>query len=351
VAAHPGGRSPSPPGLDLDRVAPYLAEAMPIDLGKGLTASVIAGGKSNLTYVVSAGSTPVVLRRPPLGHVLPSAHDMVREFRVISAMSRAGFPVPTPLLLCEDPDVIGAPFYLMSHVDGVVLRTEADNARLTPDLARHCGRNLVDVLLALHRIDPVAVGLEGFGRPEGYLQRQLTRWHQQWERSKTRELPLLEQVTEGLSTSIPSPSAGGSAVGIVHGDYRLDNVMFDHGLTQVEAVLDWEMATLGDPLADVGLFVVYTNLTAQGLSLTTAQLGPEQGFPTATELAEWYARGSGIPLDRLDWYIALGYYKLAVIGEGIHARYLQGKTVGEGFEALGARVPYLVEQAREALAR
>jgi aminoglycoside phosphotransferase (APT) family kinase protein len=347
VAEHPAGHSGSPPGLDLDRAAPYLAQVVPVEQGGDLAASVIAGGKSNLTYVVTGGGTTVVLRRPPLGHVLPSAHDMVREFRVISAMSRAGFPVPTPLLLCEDPDVIGAPFYLMSYVDGVVLRTEADNARLTPALARRCGENLVDVLLALHRIDPAAVGLDGFGRPEGYLRRQVTRWHQQWERSQTRELPLLEQVTEGLVTSVPASSA----VGIVHGDYRLDNVMFDHDLTHVEAVLDWEMATLGDPLADVGLFVVYTNLTAQGLSLTTARLGPEQGFPAATELAEWYARGSGIPLDRLDWYIALGYYKLAIIGEGIHARYLQGKTVGEGFEALGAKVPYLVEQAHEALAR
>jgi aminoglycoside phosphotransferase (APT) family kinase protein len=339
-------RAADPPGLDLARVAPQVAEVVPGVSAGDLRAELISGGRSNLTYVLTAGDQRLVLRRPPLGHVLPSAHDMVREYRVTSALATVEFPVPDPLLLCTDPDVIGAPFYLRSYVDGVVLRTEADYARLTPQVATSRGRELVDVLLTLHRIDPLAVGLEGFGRPEGYLKRQVARWHQQWERSATRELPLLEQVTADLFDALPESSR----VGIVHGDYRLDNVMFDPGLTRVAAVLDWEMATLGDPLADVGVLVVYTRLAAEGLSLTVAPIGPEQGFPTAAELAEAYARGSGIPLDRLDWYTALAYYKLAIIGEGIHARYLQGKTVGEGFEAIGAKVPYLVERAAEALA-
>jgi aminoglycoside phosphotransferase (APT) family kinase protein len=339
-------RAGDPPGLDLARVAPYVAQVVPGGSAEGLTGSVISGGRSNLTYLLRTGDQRLVLRRPPLGHVLPSAHDMVREFRVISALAKVGFPVPAPFLLCEDADVIGAPFYLMSYVDGVVLRTEADYAPLTPELARRCAQDLVDVLLTLHRIDPLSVGLEGFGRPDGYLKRQVLRWHQQWERSQTRQLPLLDQVTEDLLATLPDSGR----VGIVHGDYRLDNLMFDRGLTRVAAVLDWEMATLGDPLADVGLLVVYTELNAAGLSLTTAPLGPEQGFPSATELAEEYARGSGIPLDRLGWYIALANYKLAIISEGIHARYLQGKTVGEGFEKIGAKVPLLVERAAEALA-
>jgi aminoglycoside phosphotransferase (APT) family kinase protein len=338
--------SANPPGLDLAQVAGYLTRVLLAEPAS-LSGALIGGGKSNLTYRITDGQSEVVLRRPPLGHVLPSAHDMVREFRVISALSPAGFPVPTPLLLCEDPDVIGAPFYLMSYVDGVVLRTARDYEGLSPEIARRCGELLVDLLLDLHRIDHVAVGLTDFGRPQGYLQRQVTRWHQQWQRSQTRELPQLEHVTEALLRSVPVPAAAG----IVHGDFRLDNVVLDHALIGIMAVLDWEMATIGDPLADVGLLVAYTELAADGMSLTTARLGPDQGFLSATEVAERYAKGSAIPLDRLDWYVALAYYKLAIIGEGIHARYLQGKTVGEGFETMGSLIPQLIERAFAALPR
>jgi aminoglycoside phosphotransferase (APT) family kinase protein len=336
----------SPPGLDLARLAPYLDKAFPAGAA-GVTGAVISGGKSNLTYRLTDGATEIVLRRPPLGHVLPSAHDMAREYRVISALAEVGFPVPAPLLFCPDADVIGAPFYLMSYVDGVVLRSEREYARLTPDTARRCGERLVDVLLDLHAVDHVAAGLGDFGRPDGYLTRQVTRWHQQWERSKTRDYPLLEDVTAKLFASVPA----GSAAAVVHGDHRLDNVMFDQDLDRIVAVLDWEMATIGDPLADVGLLCVYSALAAEGLSITVPRLGPEQGFPSATELAERYARGAGVPLDRLDWYVALACYKLAIISEGIHARYLQGKTVGDGFSQMGGAVPLLVERAAAALAR
>src|SRR6266540_6635209 len=259
----PARASASPPGLDLVRAAPYLTRVLSAEPAD-LSAVIIGGGKSNLTYRITDGRSEVVLRRPPLGHVLPSAHDMGREFRVISALAPVGFPVPTPLLLCADPEIIGAPFYLMSYVDGVVLRTERDYATLDRDAARRCGELLVDLLLDLHRIDYVAVGLADFGRPQGYLQRQVTRWYQQWQRSQTRELPQLEQVTDGLLRSVPDSAAGG----IVHGDFRLDNVVLDHAVTEIIAVLDWEMATIGDPLADVGLLVVYTELAADGLSLT-----------------------------------------------------------------------------------
>jgi aminoglycoside phosphotransferase (APT) family kinase protein len=334
-----------PPGLDLARLAGYLDHARP-DLAGPITGQLIAGGKSNLTYRLAGAAGDVVLRRPPLGHVLPTAHDMAREFRVIAALHPTGFPVPVPLHLCEDPDVIGAPFYLMSYVDGVVLRGVDEVAALSPAAARRAGELLVDTLARLHDTDPGAVGLAEFGRPAGYLERQVRRWYQQWERSKTRELDALERVTEALRDSRPEPSRAA----IVHGDYRLDNVMVDAEVSRILAVLDWEMATLGDPLADVGLLVVYTELAAAGLAPTQPKLGPEQGFLGAGDLIERYAAASpGAAVDTIGWYVALGYYKLAIISEGIHARYLQGKTVGAGFDRMGASVPILVDRARAAL--
>jgi aminoglycoside phosphotransferase (APT) family kinase protein len=249
------------------------------------------------------------------------------------------------LLHCADESVLGAPFYLMLEVPGVVLRSAADYAGLTPATADHCGRILVDVLLALHRIDPQEVGLGDFGRPNGYLTRQVAGWYRQWERSATRELPALDTLHTGLASLVP----GSSDAGIVHGDYRLDNVIFDSSLSRIDAVLDWEMSTVGDPLADVGLLYAYTSLAAQGLNPGGASLPPELGFPSAARLIEWYAVASGTDLARLDWYIAFSYYKLAIISEGIHARYLAGETVGADFEIIGARVPELVDQGWRAL--
>jgi aminoglycoside phosphotransferase (APT) family kinase protein len=337
-----------PPGLDLAALAGHLTQTCPElragQLAGPLSGELIAGGKSNLTYRVT-GEDPaaaVVLRRPPLGHVLPTAHDMAREYRVIAALYPTGFPVPVPLHLCVDPAVIGAPFYLMSYVDGVVLRGEAEIARLSPEDAGRTGDLLVTTLAALHATDPAAVGLADFGRPDGYLERQVRRWYGQWERSKTRDLPALEEVADTLRTTLPT----GTRTGIVHGDFRLDNVMVDHAVRRILAVLDWEMATLGDPLADLGLLVVYSELAASGLAPTPTRLGPERGFLSAAELVRRYATHAGTPEpDRIGWYTALGYYKLAIISEGIHARFLQGKTVGAGFERMGERVPDLVERA------
>ena len=274
-----------------------------------------------------------MLRRPPLAHVLPTAHDMAREYRVIAALHPTGFPVPVPLHLCQDPEPIGAPFYLMSYVDGRVLRASADLDTLAPETCRHAGEILVDTLVALHATEPAAIGLADFGRPDGYLERQVRRWHQQWEASKTRELATLEECAERLRKEVPTPARAT----IVHGDYRLDNVMVDHDVRRILAVLDWEMATLGDPLADLGLLVVYTKLAADGLSPTQPVFGPDQGFLSAEEMVDRYGRlapDSGA-VDQIGWYVALGYYKLAIISEGIHARFLMGMTVGEGFDAIG----------------
>jgi aminoglycoside phosphotransferase (APT) family kinase protein len=346
-----------PPGLDLQRLADYLAATSPGLLHPPFTAEVIAGGRSNLTYLVhgsagESGRSTIVLRRPPLAHVLPTAHDMAREYRVIAALEPTGFPVPVALHLCQDPDPIGAPFYLMSYVDGRVLRASDDLDTLSKQTCRHAGEILVDTLVALHATEPAAIGLADFGRPDGYLERQVRRWHQQWEASKTRELATLEECADRLRKEVPTPSRAT----IVHGDYRLDNVMVDHDVQRILAVLDWEMATLGDPLADLGLMVVYTKLAADGLSPTQPVFGPEQGFLSADEMVARYGQAApdsgavdSSAMDRIGWYVALGYYKLAIISEGIHARFLMGMTVGEGFGAIGARVPKLIDRALLAL--
>jgi len=347
-AAPPNAGHTGPPGLDLGRLAAYLGDASPGLVRGPLAGEIIAGGKSNLTYRVVSESGAVVLRRPPLGHVLPTAHDMAREYRVIAALHPTGFPVPVPLHLCLDPAVIGASFYLMSYVEGRVLRGRDDIYSLSHATAATTSELLVDTLAALHATDPAAVGLTDFGRPDGFLERQVRRWYQQWERSKTRELASLEQVAAILRATLPEQTRAG----IVHGDYRLDNVMVDEEVSRILAVLDWEMATLGDPLTDVGLLVVYTELAADGLAPTQPRFGPEQGFLSASSLVDRYAReaAEATPVDRIGWYVALGYYKLAIISEGIHARYLQGKTVGAGFERMGSSVPILIERARAALA-
>jgi aminoglycoside phosphotransferase (APT) family kinase protein len=341
--------SASPPGLDLDRFAAYLDQAAPDIIAGPFTAEVIAGGKSNLTYVVSgSGGDTVVVRRPPLAHVLPTAHDMSREYRIIAALHPTGFPVPVPLHLCLDPEVIGAPFYLMSYVDGWVIRGVADIGSLDRATAARTGELLVETLARLHSTVPDEIGLADFGRPDGYLERQVRRWYQQWERSKTRELDSLEQVVATLRDTVPPQKR----TGIVHGDYRLDNVMFSRDVSRILAVLDWEMATLGDPLADLGLMCVYAELSVDGRAPTAPRFGPDQGFLSSAELVARYAElVPEADISGIGWYIALGYYKLAVISEGIHARYLMGQTVGEGFDHMGATVPNLIDRAAQALTR
>jgi aminoglycoside phosphotransferase (APT) family kinase protein len=333
------------PGVDLAALTSWLDAARP-GLRRGeLAGEVIAGGKSNLTYRISDGQSVWALRRPPLAHVLPTAHDMGREFRVISALAATSVPVPPAVVLCDDVDVLGAPFYLMRFVDGVVLDRRQALAQLEPgDAARAC-ELVMDTLVDLHDIDPAAVGLADFGRPDGYLARQVKRWHQQWQASQTRPLESLGRTVEQLTYSMPEQSAPA----IVHGDYRLTNVMFAPGVERIAAVVDWEMATLGDPLADVGLLVVYQDLAQQGDTIMPRML-PERGFLTAAQMVQRYARRSPRDLSRLSWYVGLGYFKLAVVAEGIHRRYLAGKTVGEGFDHFGAAVPTLLNAALNALA-
>jgi aminoglycoside phosphotransferase (APT) family kinase protein len=305
-----------------------------------VSGELITGGKSNLTYRITDGVSVWALRRPPLAHVLPSAHDMGREFRVISALGGTDVPVARAIALCPDPEVLGGPFYLMSFVDGVVFDQAERLAALTPELARRACEELVDTLIELHSIDPASVGLADFGRPDGYLARQVKRWHAQWRASETSPRPELDELVERLTATMPAQGAPA----IVHGDYRLTNVIYRTDVSGIAAVVDWEMATLGDPLADVGLLAVYHRLAAVSDGVMPA-MSPDNGFLSAEQMAARYADGAGRDLSQLDWYIAFGYYKLAVISEGIHYRYLQGKTVGEGFSQMGDRVPQLLAAA------
>ena len=332
----------TPDGVDLERLRPYFAAHVAGAHDAPLSATLIAGGRSNLTYSVSDGSQTWVLRRPPLGHVLPTAHDMVREYRVMTALADTDVPVPRTLALCEDLAVNDAPFYVMELVDGVIYRDGQSLAGLGPDDARRVSEVLVDVLVAIHAVDYEAVGLGEFGRPDGFLERQVRRWGEQWERSKTRELPEVDELARRLRAALPTSGPPT----IVHGDYRLDNTMMatdDPG--RIVAVLDWEMSTLGDPLADLGLFLLYWGRADAQVIATGDAIGDQPGFLSRDEVVERYARVSGRPVDQLDWYQIFAAYKLAIIVEGINARFQMGKTLGEGFEAMGAMVSGLVNGA------
>lgn len=244
----------NPPGLDPERLRAYLERELPGLVQGPLVGELIEGGRSNLTYAVSDGTGRWVVRRPPLGHVLATAHDMRREHRVISALHRtAAVPVPGALLLCEDESVLGAPFYVMEFVEGTPYRTAAQLTEIGPDRTRKVVLGLADTLVQLHAVDPETAGLADFGRPDGFLERQLRRWGKQLEASRNRELPGIDALRSGLAAALPaSPAAT-----VVHGDYRLDNVLIGADDT-VAAVLDWEMSTLGDPLTDLGLLVMYS---------------------------------------------------------------------------------------------
>jgi aminoglycoside phosphotransferase (APT) family kinase protein len=311
----------TPDGIDAPALEAWFAESV-AGAEPPLVFERISGGHSNLTYrVTDAGGRRWALRRPPLGKRLGSAHDMGREHRVVSALAGTPVPVAPVAGFCADESVNGAPFYVMEFVEGPILRGLAE-AEAFPDHAdrQAIGERVADTLVAIHAVDPDAVGLGDLGRREDYVARQLHRWQGQWEKSKTRELPLVDEVHERLAARIPEQ---GPAT-IVHGDYRLDNMILTPA-GEVAAVVDWELCTLGDPLADVGLLMVYW--PEHGEEATSlgqpANLAP--GFPPREELRRRYAERSGRDLSDLDFYVALGYWKLAVILEGVYARYTAGQ--------------------------
>ena len=336
----------APAGLDLPALQRYFENAIG-DIAGPLRPTLLPGGKSNLTYRLSDGVRDWVLRRPPLGPLTPTAHDMAREYRVVKALGGTGVPVAETVALCEDTAVIGVPFAVVSFVDGVVLQDADTAAALPPERARACSDALIDGLAALHAVDYRAIGLSEFGRPTGYLERQVRRWRGQWDRVATRRIDTLDQLADALRRTLPAHSAET----IVHGDYRLDNTILAHDCRSIRAIVDWEMATLGDPLADLGLLQVYWDAGTESVLGTRHAPSANSGFGTADELAEGYARRTGRAVDELDFYRALGYFKLAVIAEGIHQRYLAGKTVGDGFSTLGRSVPLLLVAGLDALSR
>ncbi|MFJ9180641.1 phosphotransferase family protein [Streptomyces sp. NPDC102360] len=332
-------------GLGLGALTRFFAEHVPGFRGE-LHAELVQGGRSNLTYRLTDGQGSWILRRPPLGGLTPSAHDMVREYRVVSALAGSGVPVARTVAL-GDAQVMGEPFALVEYVDGVVIRTEDQLESWSDELVTGCAHALVDVLARLHAVEPASVGLDGFGRPEGYLARQVARWYDQWQRVRTRDLPDVEALHTLLAQDCPAESG----VSIVHGDFRIDNAILAHDdPSQVRALVDWEMATLGDPLADLGLHLVYTDpafapVLAGGAASTSPRL------PAPADLAERYATTSGRGLDNLGYYIAHGYFKIAVIAEGIHARHRQGLTLGSGFETVGEAPAPLAAAGLHALRR
>ena len=308
----------------------------------------VAGGASNLTFVVTDGAgRRVVLRRPPTGHVLASAHDMTREHRVISALAPTPVPVPPALGLCTDPEVNGADFYVMDYVEGSVVFNRADALNVAEAVRPVMARSIVETLADLHTLDPDEVGLGDLGRREGYCARQLRRWQRQVDEGSDRTLPLVRELHDRLMASLPEQQG----VGIVHGDFRLDNcIMADDG--SVAAVLDWELCTLGDVLVDVAGLLTWWGDSRPGLGRLSDMPTTVDGFGTPADVLERYARRSDRDLSSLDWYVALQFWRVACIIEGVRVRHTAG-AMGDNqhYDDSGARafIDYALHRCAEAL--
>ncbi len=351
-------RDPAQPvGIEVQGVTAWFTAHVP-EVEPPLCFTLVAGGRSNLTYRVEGATGPVVaLRRPPVGHVLPTAHDMAREHRVISAVSSTSVPVPVPIGLCEDAGVTGAPFYVMSFVDGLVLRDAESGDRLLADRGarRTAATDLVDTLAALHAFDPDDIGLGDLAARDGYVERQLRRWSAQFAASSVPGAAapeLVQRLGVALARRVPAQRR----TSVVHGDFRIDNAVLRTDGT-VAAVLDWELCTLGDPTADLGTFLAYWDLDHRAPSgdcpplLGRVAASTLAGFPTATELHERYAAASGADVSDVGYFTAFAYWRLACILQGVYARHVEGATAGDpdGVEHLPAAVARLAELAATTL--
>ena len=340
------------PGLDVRSLQDWLLQNQPELVGAvPLSARIIAGGRSNLTYAIRGAAEPLVLRRPPLGHVQTTAHDMAREFRVISALRGSRVPVPRAIRYVDDPSAgVETPFYLMELVTGRPLVNRDQNADYTPSQLRELSLDLARTLAHLHSIVPETIGLGDFGRPDGFLVRQVERWGKQYDGSRNRDLPELDALRDELHANTPETRRSS----IIHGDYRLDNALVREiaGAPQISAILDWEMATLGDSLTDLGLLGLYWNIGELDEVLRGAvpsSVGFSAGYPTFAELVDEYSATAGVTVPELPWYLGLAAFKLAVILEGIHFRFQAGQTVGPGFERIGELVTPLARAGRRFL--
>jgi len=318
----------------LDLVGPALARVLGDPGWERLEASLVSGGKSNLTFELTSDAGEAVLRRPPDGPLLPRAHDMSREARVQRAL--AGTAVPVAAILFEDAgELIGVPFYVMEKIDGYVIRTLPAGWAESPGDRQAIADALVDTLADLHAIDPDEIGLSGFGRPTGLGERQVRRWSDQWERSKSRDVPAVDELGRLLRASPPKGPGGA----IVHGDFRIDNCLMGKQMPPtVKAVLDWELATLGEPLADLGLFLFYWREPGDHKPAMTPAPTMLPGFPPRTYLAKRYAERTGADLSDLSAWVALAHFKSAVIAQGIAARVQAGSMAGQEFGDIGGEV-------------
>ena len=338
-------------GAEPNIVGPYLAEILRDARWRDCSVALISGGKSNLTFRVASDAGEVVLRRPPLGHVLPTAHDMAREYRVQSALAPTDVPVPRTLHLADADGPLGAPFYVMERVVGHVCRNQLPPRYAdTPQRRAAIGRALVKTLARLHAVDPAEVGLDDFGRPAGFMERQMRRWSEQWERSKAADLPALDSLRDGLMRTLPPQRADS----VVHGDFRLDNtILHPTRAGEIVAVLDWEMSTLGDPFADLGALLAYWSEEDDDELLVAARIMPPvtaaTGFPTRAQIVDEYAQMTGFDVSGLGWYLAFAYFKLAVICQGIAARAAGGAMLGSGFDDAQGLVEPLVRAGQRAL--
>jgi aminoglycoside phosphotransferase (APT) family kinase protein len=339
-------------GADPEIVGPMLADILHDPRWLECDVALISGGKSNLTYRVACDAGEVILRRPPLGHILPTAHDMGREYRVMTALADTAVPVPRTFHLGGADSPLGSPFYVMERVVGHICRNAVPAGYAeTPDDRRRVGEALVDVLADLHTVDPATIGLAEFGRPAGFMERQLRRWYQQWVATKAADMPALDALRDDLVAARPEQQASA----VVHGDYRLDNtILHPTEVGTIVAVLDWEMSTLGDPLADLGAMLAYWSEAGDSEVLRRARIMAPvtalEGFPTRAEIIERYAQRTRTDVSTINWYQSFAYFKLAVVCQGIAARAAGGSMVGEGFDNAQGLVAPLVEAGRQQLA-
>jgi aminoglycoside phosphotransferase (APT) family kinase protein len=338
-----------PPLLVLEPLRRFLDEH---DLGAGeVRAQPIGDGHSNVTYLIERDSGPqLVLRRPPRPPLPPSAHDVLREARLLRALEHTPARVPRVLAVCDREELIGCPFYVMERVLGEVIVSHTPAALDTPEQRRRIGEQLIDALVEIHAVDWEAAGLEGFGKPTGYLERQLRRFGGLWELNKTRDIPAVERVGAWLAEHLPR-QAPPTAATIVHGDYRLGNTMFaESSPARLVAVLDWEMATIGDPLADVGYMCMFWSEASDpkgGLREHLGQVTRAEGYPTRAELIARYEEGSKRSMTDLRWYVTLALWKSVVFMEGNYKRAVAGTTDDPYLKQFGDGVLELARQAEE----
>jgi aminoglycoside phosphotransferase (APT) family kinase protein len=328
---------PAPPrpgeGLDLTKLEPYLRRHFPGDEGE-LLVRQFPSGHSNLTYSISLGTRELVLRRPPFGSKVKSAHDMSREFRVLSRLHSVYAPAPEALLYCDDESIIGAPFYVMKPIDGIILRSHVPLALdFSVEKARRLSESFVDNLIRLHHVDYAAAGLSDLGKPEGYLERQVRGWTERYHGSKTHDYPEVEKIAAWMQEHTPSTSQ----VSLIHNDYKYDNVVLDsNNITAIVGVLDWEMCTIGDPLTDLGTTLAYWIDAADPEELQTNRWGPTNvpGSLTRAEVVQRYAQKTDSDPSQITFYLAFARFKLAVIVQQIYYRYHQGLTKDARFASM-----------------